>query len=1612
MKVLFLPLLVVFCAFTANGQTPSRSASTISTIDVPRLFVMNEGQWDERVLASTMGPGPTVSFGSDGYSVGIETVGPMRATEGAVRNWPGMLLAHPSPDCRVEPAHADGSEATVYAAADSGFHPYTVPQYKAIVYRQAWPGVDITVRRVAAGLEHDIDVKAGADLSRLRLHFGNIAAGQLVLHAADGQDAATPRLSETAQGTDFSVGASRALRDFRVTLRYNFYWGGSHLEWGATCAVDRKGDVTLLGHSLSGDFPIHPAGSPGGGSGPFAMYLVKIPESGIPVRYSVSYNVGQWASYGIQAEIGKHDRLIVTFYTSTLDKIVTPDAEFPTTRTQGECLAVFDSSGGIVYATAIPDSAGGFTTFTTDADGVIYLATHTNGTPRYITPDAFMPVNQGGWDGVIMKFHPDTYKLTYATCIGGSADEFISAIAVDGCGSVAISGWTWSADYPLRNAVQNSMNGRADYVFTRFTADGKRLVFSTYLGGSAEEAWTWSGMYGNRSLRYAPNSDLYFYLGAYGSDFPLRNPLPLPPQTHGYNAVIGKFSPMGELRFSSWIYGWHAYWHASIDVDSCGNLIVSGSSFQDIPLVKPVYTIGNAFCAVVDTHIPEILFCTKLGWSVGHGSSVTWYSTTGVLNGTSVYLTKSGIHDPEVPATPGYPAAHTTDSTDIQITRIDLPDLCSRPVFHDKATDNAYVSLEFFHDDSLRIDERRGTHAPTTLRVHARLRNSSSWYSSDSLVLLLRLPGRTTLAPGSPPLRLVLPPLLPGDSTEVTWLLLPEVDSIRASVTLMGELLYSSGGECPSLDAREIPLHVEFTELIEVPVRCAVFVHPPFALKLDRTRLTQDTAYIHVRIDNPSNIPAQLSRVRLEFPPDAGVVLLEPGSPEAQPPEIPPNSSIQLTWKVLVLSWPFARPLPLRAVLFDRFQLEVASCEVRESIPGSAGSNCGMLANDPVVVNTNDASYEPKPILAELRIYNESDTNRYYHDLHLDLGAAPWLKIEGDEQLRRPDFMIEEDSVAYFMWRLRLWPLPTQEMTQTVFARYHVEADTSERVCSVPIRIRVSGPRPSCALRGQDSLHLHPSGDRFVEDSVEIVAEFHNSGTQQQKFSSARLSSGAWPTEIRNGEEQALSNLDVGVSSTLRWSVRVPRYTFDRTITLTVTAYDSAGRAVTNCKTTLFVPAIRLQCGISTVDSVHYDVSRDRYTPERFEVSATFHNASDTTLANLRAILDSTQLRRVRLTDGQHAVQSIAELLPGETWTPRWELEPVWVDRDAVQLFRVRFEYTPSNASTFCEASSIIGGAPRVAAMACATAGHDTVWTDSFYESLIPDPVQVQYTLRNTGNIPTPACELAILPPPALLLEAGEDSIRSVPVLQPGDAFSAEWLLRIAMDKITPGSWPIRWVTRCADGVQPPQCEHSVFLQERAPEGVVLTPWLLRFEAERNGPLPASRQVQVWTGGGLAPSWSVTSVPAWLDVSPLFGAGHSVLTVGPNTTALPLGEHADRIVLSETPVSTGDVQVVYSIRTPLSVDETARPLSLHIGSVYPNPVSSGATLVVEYRNAAPSEIALSLHDMLGRERLAVTQRGFADGLLSVPTQGLPAGAYVLRLRVGAKVAEKLVMVLP
>jgi uncharacterized repeat protein (TIGR01451 family) len=113
------------------------------------------------------------------------------------------------------------------------------------------------------------------------------------------------------------------------------------------------------------------------------------------------------------------------------------------------------AGSGLVYSTFVSDhnfSVG--QAIAVDSLGDAYIAGQVNGSTFPVTTDAFQssyanPSNTDFADAFLTKLNPDGSALIYSSYLGGSGDDAATALAIDQTGDAYLAGHTSSANFPV-----------------------------------------------------------------------------------------------------------------------------------------------------------------------------------------------------------------------------------------------------------------------------------------------------------------------------------------------------------------------------------------------------------------------------------------------------------------------------------------------------------------------------------------------------------------------------------------------------------------------------------------------------------------------------------------------------------------------------------------------------------------------------------------------------------------------------------------------------------------------------------------------------------------------------------------------------------------------------------------------------------------------------------------------------------------------------------------------------------------------------------------------------------------------------------------------------------
>src|SRR5262249_20780496 len=148
----------------------------------------------------------------------------------------------------------------------------------------------------------------------------------------------------------------------------------------------------------------------------------------------------------------------------------------------------------------------------------------------------------------VTKLNADGTGLVYSTYIGGSAEDRAFCIAVGAIGNAYVVGGTVSADFPTVHPLQPALNGGRNAFFTKLNADGTEVVSSSYLGGNGNDVAL--------SMALADDGNVYLAGRTNSIDFPTVNPLQSDFAGGAFDPFVAKVNAAGSaLVYSTYLGG-------------------------------------------------------------------------------------------------------------------------------------------------------------------------------------------------------------------------------------------------------------------------------------------------------------------------------------------------------------------------------------------------------------------------------------------------------------------------------------------------------------------------------------------------------------------------------------------------------------------------------------------------------------------------------------------------------------------------------------------------------------------------------------------------------------------------------------------------------------------------------------------------------------------------------------------------------------------------------------------------------------------------------------------------------------------------------------------------
>ncbi len=214
-------------------------------------------------------------------------------------------------------------------------------------------------------------------------------------------------------------------------------------------------------------------------------------------------------------------------------------------------------------------------------------------------------------DGVNYNLTSGTYPNinSYDSLTNFYGDQFRGEIMLDSLNNILIGSSSRSSDFPFLNGFESTIGGQQDGVLFKLSADFSNLLWSSYFGGSNNDA-----IY---SVKIDSSYNILIAGGTSSNDIPGTvgglNPNYLGGQADGF---VAKISTDGSNLIQSTYFGTSTYDQAIfVEIDRWDNVYLVGVSDGDVPVINSAYSIpdGKQFIVKLSPDLTSVQFSTVFG---------------------------------------------------------------------------------------------------------------------------------------------------------------------------------------------------------------------------------------------------------------------------------------------------------------------------------------------------------------------------------------------------------------------------------------------------------------------------------------------------------------------------------------------------------------------------------------------------------------------------------------------------------------------------------------------------------------------------------------------------------------------------------------------------------------------------------------------------------------------------------------------------------------------------------------------------------------------------------------------------------------------------------------
>ncbi len=605
-KLIFIAFFLTVSLFSYSQRVKTPNTSLSSQV----RFTQNKNQWDKIIAYRAQ---------LDGGALFVETSGKLTFHFYDKDTYRARHLGHVLSNTlkyhaysvdflesnltpQIVSENASSDYDNYYIGKDEHAWAAHVQHFKTILISGLYPGIDAVYLGKSQAIKYNFVVKPNGNPGDIKMHYNGVANMKLVngslhiLTSVKEMIEEKPFVYQVIRGDTVIIPSKYILKNNTVTFKllqeydqnenliidpllvFAAQSGSTADNFGMTATYDNRGDLYSGGTVFNVGYPTTLGAYDVSFNNPVAngktdVVITKYDSAGTYLKYS-TYLGGNDAETVSSLVVDKNDNLCL-YGTTGSNNFPTTVGCYDATFNGGSFISfVFNgtafANGTDIYVAKFNSAGSSLLSSTyiggSGNDGINY----NNVIATYSTPF-----------GNVTEYPPDSLQYNYG-------DQYRGEIQVDTLNNIYVYSSTKSANFPTLNALDATLGGKQDAILIKFNPALTALAFSTYLGGSNNDA--------GYALALDDTFNIYVTGGTRSADFPIT--------PGSYNTTYGggkcdgylcKIKYDGSVIMHGSFIGTNDYDQSYlVQLDNQQNVYIYGQSLGNMPVTAGVYSNGNS----------------------------------------------------------------------------------------------------------------------------------------------------------------------------------------------------------------------------------------------------------------------------------------------------------------------------------------------------------------------------------------------------------------------------------------------------------------------------------------------------------------------------------------------------------------------------------------------------------------------------------------------------------------------------------------------------------------------------------------------------------------------------------------------------------------------------------------------------------------------------------------------------------------------------------------------------------------------------------------------------------------------------------------------------------